>query len=62
MPVLSTTEQATKAAKELIQIVKNPGQNKSFKIGERQLHTINILATLFNNMQPDKPQTKLKPR
>ena len=58
MSGLSTTDQATKASKELIQIMNNPGPKIPFTIWESQLHDIDILATLFNNMQPDKPQKK----
>ena len=62
MTGLSTTEQATNAAKDLIQVLKNTGPKHPFRIGESQLHAIDRLATLFNTMQPGKTQTKLLPR
>ena len=65
MPGLSVTEQSTKAAKELVQMMKNPGSKNPFTIGESQLHAIDRLATLFNTIQPqqtNKPNSKLVPR
>ena len=62
---LSTTEQATKEAKELIKLLKNPGPKTPFTIIESQFHAIKRLATLFNNIQPQqpkKPNTKVFPR
>ena len=60
IPGFSTTEQSTKAYKELIQIMNNPGPKTPFTIRERQLHAINRLAKMFNNIktqQTDKPNT-----
>ena len=62
MPGLSTTEQAAKAPKEMIQVLKNPGPQTPFTIGESQLNTIDRLEKLFNTMQPYKIQTKVLPR
>ena len=62
MPGLSTTDQSTKADKELIRVLKHPGPKPPFTIGENLLHAIDILAKLFNTMQPDKTQIKGVPR
>ena len=59
MPGLSTTKLSTKAAKELIQVLKILGPTNPFTIIERQLNFINRLETLFNIMQPEKTQTKV---
>ena len=59
MPGLSTTEQVTNAAKELIQVLKNPGPQTPFTIREIQLHSIDRLEKLFNTMQPEKTHTKV---
>ena len=55
MPGLSKKEQDIKAAKELVQIVKNPRPKTPFTIGERQLHSIDRLVAMFNNIQPQQP-------
>ena len=52
MSELSTTEKDTKASKELIQIVKKPGTKTPFTIRESQLHAMDRLDKLFNNIQP----------
>ena len=65
MPGLSTTEQVTKASKELLQIIKNPRPKNTFNIKVCQSYAIDRLATLFNNIktkQPNKPNTKVVPR
>ena len=62
MPGLSATEQATKAAKELIHVIKNPVPQTHFTIGESQLQTINRLEKLFKTMQPETKQTTVVPR
>ena len=61
IPGLSTTDQSTNSDKELIQELKNPGPKNSFIILDRQLRAIDILATLFNTVQPEKTQTKVLP-
>ena len=61
MPGFSETEQATKAVKELIHVIKNPGPQTPFTIGDIQLHSINRLAKLFNTMQPDTTHTIVVP-
>ena len=61
MPGLSTTYQYTKAAKDLVQVLKKPGPKTPFTIRESQLHTIDRLEKLFNTMQPEKTQTKVVP-
>ena len=61
MDGLSTTEQATKAAKELIQIINNSGPKTPLKTREIQLHSINKSATLFHNIQPQQTNSKLVP-
>ena len=50
MQGLSSTEKATKAANELIQVLKNTGPQTPFTIGESQLHALDRLAKLFNTM------------
>ena len=62
MDRLSTTEQATKAAKELILLLNNPGPKKTFTLGEGQFHDINRLATLFHNVETQQPNTTVVPR
>ena len=59
MPVLSATEQATKAAKQLIHVINNPGTQTPFTIKDIQLQAIDKLAQLFNTMQPETTQTKV---
>ena len=54
MPGLSSTEQDTKATKELIQVLKNPGPQAPFIIEASQLHSIDILEKIFNTMKPEK--------
>ena len=46
-------------------MLKNPGPKNPFTIGERQLHNIDSLETLFNNIQPQQkrnPFAKLVPK
>ena len=62
MPGLYITEQATKAAKELIQIIKNLGPKNPLMIGDSQLHAIDMLATLFHNKKMQQPNPKVVPR
>ena len=62
MPGLSASEQSTKAAKELIHILKNPGPQTPLTIGESQLNAINTLKKIFNTMQLEKTQTTVLPR
>ena len=62
IPGLSTTEQVTKAPKELIHIINNPGPKNSFTTREIQFHAIDRLLTLFQKMQPQQPNTKFLPR
>ena len=62
MPGLSSTEQATKAAKELIQVLNPPVPQTPFTIGKSQLYVIDILEKLFITMQTDKTHTKVVPR
>ena len=62
IPWLSTTQQATKEAKELILVLKNTGPQTPFSIRERKLHAIDRLEKLFNTMQQEKTQTKVLPR
>ena len=51
---LSTREQATKASKELIHVLKNTGPQTPFTTREIQLHATDKLAKIFNTMQPEK--------
>ena len=59
---LSATEQATKASKEMIHVIKNPGPQNPFMIGESQLMAIDKLEKLFKTIQYETTQTAVVPR
>ena len=62
MPGLSETEQATKYAKKLIHVIKNPVPQTPFMIVESQLQAIDRLEKIFNIMQPETSYTTVVPR
>ena len=62
IPGLSAIEQSTKADKELIHVIKNPGPQTPFTIRESQLHAIDRLTKIFNTIQPEITQNKVVPK